>query len=326
MKPQRDKLAVVHFWAVKGGFGKRYQMFLDECGDAFEVVIVPNPWKLFPLLFKKWLPGTRIVFFTSLMAPAACLARLVRPSCRLRYFIRGDEYGWAISERRYLRGGMAVILQKWLSLLRCRFIFVSGDLLCRFEQRLGLISERALLPNTVGRPLPPGRPVSRRIGLVGNFQSVKNIEWALASLSRGMFEVALFGNTRFPPQWQRPWLKVHGISSHLVSDLATHCDLVVICSFSEGFPNVLIDAIEAGCSVVLPFGYPFATLPINPNWRFEMDSVQCALARMVTGEESPLEHLLETRLKDKRDFRADNGDLFNLLESNWGYRVREVVI
>jgi hypothetical protein len=325
MKNLGEPLAVVHFWSATGGFGKRYRMLLDALGEAFDLTHIPSPQVLFRLLFRRWTSGMRLVFFTSLMAPVAGIVRLVQPSCRLLYFIRGDEYGWAVNERRYVRGALALVFQKWLSLLRCRFVFVSEDLLCRFEQRLGPIHDKVVLPNTVGRVLPASRPVSRRLGLVGDFESVKNIEWALASLSRGMFDVALFGNHRLPARWKRPWLTAHGLSENLARDLAMHCDLVVLCSVSEGFPNVLIDACEAGCSVVMPFGYPFAALPIVPEWRVEMDGLTAALARESAGHESQLERRLLTLLREQRNFHADNPALFELLESDWNERVRAVV-
>ena len=129
---------------------------------------------------------------------------------------------------------MTQMLQKWMLKLGCVFVFASEDLRVTFTERLGPFRRAAVLPNTAGYPLPPSRPFDGRIAVVGDFGTVKNIEFVLNSLRDGRYPVDLFGNTSLPDRWKLPWLQSHGVVAGLSSHLE-RCSLVVLSSVTEGF-------------------------------------------------------------------------------------------
>jgi hypothetical protein len=126
--------------------------------------------------------------------------------------------------------------------------------------------------------------------------------------------VDLYGNTSLPGKWDLPWIHAHGVVPNLAEHL-NHSDIVVFSSTSEGFPWVILDAAEAGCAMVFPDSYPFRRIPVTPAWRFSMGPLESAISRKETS--TPLETTLMALINERRDFRADNPVLFELLETPW---------
>lgn len=266
----------------------------------------------------------RILIYTSLMAPFVAVLKLLKPSIPVVYMVRGDEISFVQRHGRRLRARVALWFQKLLARLGCHFVFVCEDLLALFEERMGKITNASVLPNTLGKPVPAVRPFDGRVGLIGHFDSVKNIEWAIQNLSGGRFEVHLFGNYTYPEEWHRPWLQSHGFVQDLRSQLRDKCSLVVLSYVDAGFPNVVLDALEAGCGVVVHDRFPFKYLPVHEAWRFSLASKMLS-QQQEAGMPSDLECTLGRLLREKRDFKNDNNVLIELVESDWEQRVWEIL-
>ena len=303
---------ILHFWSTQGGFGNRFQALLKVLQERGKVTELRTPLALVTALLRGrfWRRGAHILLFTSLMAPVVVPLKLLCPGLKAFYFVRGDEITWAQHHKRRARAILACVFQRGLNAVRCMFVFVSRDLESLFEKRLGTIHRKAFVPNTLGHQLPPIRPFDGRVTLVGDFNTVKNIEVALTLLERGAFPVDLYGNTSLPSQWKRPWLTAHGVVSNLPECLE-HSTMVVFTSSTEGFPNVLLDALKAGCAVLVPFCFPFEHLPISRAWRFALSN-----ASANEGPDS-LEQVLSYHYSNRHDFKSDNKDLISLVESDW---------
>jgi hypothetical protein len=309
--------AIIHFWPISGGFGKRMGMLAVALEAIGRVERIRRLSDLCRWLRRRELrsgEGSAIIY-TSLLAPLAVLLRVFRPRCRVYYIVRGDEVSFTSFAGRRFRALVAVCFQKLMAATGCRFIFASADLRGLFLRRLGKIRHARLLPNTLGRLLPASRPFDGVIGIVGDFGTVKDIELAIQNLGHGLFAVELYGNRSMPEQWRRPWLTSHGVVSKLSEHLRS-VSLVILASRSEGFPNVLLDALEAGCAVVVRRGFPFARLPISDSWRFDLQD-DCA----GPCDFSDLERVLMRLFQEQCDFRKDNPILFQLAESDWRDRV-----
>jgi len=324
--PAARRYVVLHPWPTCGGFAKRMDLLSEALGREHPTERIRTWRSLAGLLVRGGLDGQAVtlVFFTSLLVPLAVLLKLLTPGLSLCYMVRGDEYTYALSQRRRFRALVALCLQQLLRVARGRFVFVSWDLAQVFGQRLGRICRSCVLPNTLGEALPPTRPVGQAVAVVGDFGTVKNIESVIAGLSGGNYQLHLYGNRSLPEQWQRPWLCAHGV----VDDLSAHLrdvSLVVLASVSEGFPNVLVEALQAGCGVVVHNGFPFRHLPVADEWRFDLPRDADTEPGLVHHGHLRLEDVIETLRSQGRDFRQDNPELVQLIESDWQRRVRQAV-
>jgi len=298
-------------------------MFVNVLQKEHIVERVETPWAFFILLLSGKLSSrhTTIIIYISLLAPLIAMLKVLRPKLPVYYMVRGDEVTYVKQANRYFRAFVAVILQRLLNTLGCHFVFVCEDLRVLFEKRLGKIRRSSVLPNTIGKPLPEIRPFDGRVSLIGDFDTVKNIEWAIENLSCGKFEVHLYGNRKLLEKWQRPWLHAHGVVKNLTSALRQSASLVVLSYIDAGFPNVVIEAQQAGCAVVLHREFPFKYLPIADQWRFSLESSN---DRSDGSKTSELEKVLDRLFREKRDFKRDNPELIELIESDWEKRVWEI--
>ncbi|MGB2865489.1 MAG: glycosyltransferase [Sedimentisphaerales bacterium] len=316
-----DEYVIVHVGKIVGGFSKRFFMFVDVLGKRHPTY-VKKPLLAFWHLMALHIRGRNacVIVYYDVLAPFIAIVRFLFPSLTLVYMVRGDQVSWARFQGRKVRAWVAYIFQKWMSRLGCMFVFASEDLRITFTERLGLLHRAEVLPNTVGYPLPPSRPFDGRIAVVGDFETVKNIEFVLNSLREGLYHVDLFGNTSLPEKWKRPWLQSHGV----VADLPSHlkrCSLVVLSSVSEGFPNVVVEALEAGCCIVAPKGSPFRGLPLSSMWRYQMEPCN---GHPKAGRNKKLTHVLHHLMAKQPDFRTDNRELYELIESDWEKRIWEI--
>ncbi len=291
-------------------------MFVDVLDKRYPTY-VKGPTTAFWHLLRRRVRGREacVIVYYDVLAPFVAILRFLFPALSVVYMVRGDQVSWARFQGRLVRAKVAELHQKWMLRLGCVFVFASEDLRLAVSRRLGLLHRAAVLPNTLGRRLPPSRPFDGRIAVVGDFDTVKNIEFVLNSLCQGEYQVDLFGNTRLPDQWRQPWLHSHGVVSDLPSQLK-HCSLIVLSSISEGFPNLILEALEAGCCIVAPSGPPFKELPLSPLWRYQMQPRH----RM----DGCLTDILHRLLLEQRDFRADNRELYDLIESDWEDRIWEI--
>lgn len=298
-------------------------MFVNVLQKKHAVERVRTPWAFFRLLLNGKLSSshTTIIIYISLLVPLIAMLKLLRPKLPVYYMVRGDEVTYVKQANRCFRAFVAVIFQRLLNTLGCHFVFVCEDLRVLFENRIGSIKKAAVLPNTLGRRLPEMRTFDGRVALIGDFNTVKNIEWAIENLSCGKFEVHLYGNRTLPAEWQRPWLHAHGVVKNLTSALQQSASLVVLSYVDAGFPNVLIEALQAGCGVVVHREFPFKYLPIAYQWRFSLESSN---DRSDGSKTSELEKVLDRLLREKRDFKHDNPEFIQLIESDWEQRVWEI--
>jgi len=320
------RYVILHPWPTSGGFAKRVDLLSEALSNDHPTDRVRTWRSLAGLVARNGLDGEAVtlVFFTSLLVPLALLLKLLQPGLSLCYMVRGDEYTYALSRHRRWRALVALCLQELLRVARGRFVFVSWDLADAFRRRLGRINRCRVLPNTLGEALPPTRPVARSVAVVGDFGTVKNVESVIAGLSGGNFQLHLFGNRSLPERWKRPYLHAHGV----VDDLPAHLrnvSLVVLASVSEGFPNVLVEALQAGCGVVVHNGFPFRHLPVGKQWRFDLPRNADNESGQAHRGHLCLEDVIETLRSQARNFRQDNPELIRLIESDWQRRVRQAV-
>jgi glycosyltransferase involved in cell wall biosynthesis len=317
------RYAIVHFWPTEGGFRRRMDLLVDALNVKACAERIESLSGLCRLVFSRDFRRGQvaIVIFTSLLAPLVGLLKLLRPGLTVFYMVRGDEITWARRAGREFRAHLAWALQKLMVVLRCRFVFASADLRRLFVRRLGRIRSARVLPNTLSAPVPALRPFDGKVAVVGDFDTVKNIEHVIERLGRGRFQVDLYGNRTMPDRWRRPRLRAHGCVADLAARLR-ESSLVVLASTSEGFPNVLPEALQAGCAVVAHRDFPFRRLAIAEPWRFDLRS---GPARSIDGAAPPaggdLESVLVRLLEDQPDFRAGNPRLIRLMESDWNRRV-----
>ena len=321
MTGRYDEYVIVHVGKTEGGFAKRFFMFVEVL-SARRPTSVKRPasalWRLMALRMRGLNPC--VIVYYDVLAPFVAVVRLLFPSLTVVYMVRGDHVSWARFQGRLWRARVTQILQKWMVRLGCVFVFASEDLRVVFAERLGPLRRAAVLPNTAGHPLPASRPFDGRVAVVGDFGTVKNIEFVLNSLRGGRYPVDLFGNRSLPERWKQPWLRSHGIVTNLSSHLE-RCSLVALSSVTEGFPNVVVEALEAGCGVVAPDGPPFKELPLGAMWRYQMPSGN---GHTDSDQHKELAGVLQRLLTERLDFRADNRELYDLIESDWEERIWEI--
>lgn len=316
-----DEYLIVHVGKIVGGFAKRFHMFVNVLKKR-RPTCVKRPISALLHLMSLRIRGRNacVIVYYDVLAPFVTVLRILFPNLTLVYMVRGDQVSWAKFQNRKVRAIVAHIFQKWMSILGCVFVFASEDLHVTFTQRIGSFRRAEVLPNTLGFSLPPSRPFDGRIAVVGDFGTVKNIEFVLSSLCEGRYHVDLFGNTSLPDKWKQPWIESHGI----VTDLPAHlkrCSLVVLSSVTEGFPNVVVEALEAGCCVVAPSGSPFNKLPLSSKWRYRMEPQN---GQVSSCHNEKLVHVLNRIMTEQPNFRNDNRELYDLIESDWEQRIWEI--
>jgi len=320
------RYVIIHFWRTYGGFHKRIEMLIDVLRKKSTVERIKTPVAFVRFLTKRN-PSEKSVYvliYTSLMAPFILALRLLRPGLPIYYMVRGDEVTYVKHANRHFRAFVAVAFQRLMNALGCHFVFASEDLRVLFEKRLGKARKSHVLPNTIGKRLPDIKSFDGRVALVGDFDSIKAIERTIKRLSSGKFEVHLYGNRSLPEKWQRSWLHVHGVVNDLSLCLRTDCSLVILQDSSAGFPNVIVEALEAGCGVMVHREFPFQYLPINDKWRFSLNSSNKNSYKSKNEHESNLESVLDRLLQERRDFKQGNQELIQLIESDWEERVWQV--
>jgi hypothetical protein len=260
-------------------------------------------------------PGSpdRILLVTSLLAPLVLAIRIRWPGTRVMYLVRGDEILEARWRGRWLRAWLAGRMQTLMVRCGVEFVFVSWDLEALFLERHPRLHGTRILPNTAGCVLPPVRPFDGRVAVVGDFGSLKRVDWLLEELRDSGCQIHLFGNRSLPERWRHQGIVSHGLVTDLAGELSIHCSLLVMASATEGFPNVLVDAQRAGCAVLLPNAFPFARFPLAQEWRFAL-------------EPGSLAHALRTLSAKPRDFSWDNADLRALLERDWNELIEEALV
>ncbi|NMC62406.1 MAG: glycosyltransferase [SAR324 cluster bacterium] len=300
---------VLHPFSVDAGFGKRFMMIMEVLSESHELYwtrrILDLPEAIIRILRSQ---DPTILIYTSVISPTVVLLKALRPNLRINYMVRGDEWGEFIYQGRRLRAWFALFGQRLLRTAGVRFVFVSWDLKDRIEARIG-DTTHVILPNTLGHSISQIKVFDGRIGLVGDFASVKNIEYVLEELSKTTWECHLFGNRTLPETWNNRNIISHGMVDDLVAELKENCSLVVFSSLSEGFPNVLLEALEAGCSVLVHDSYPFQQLPISKFWRYNL-------------EPGSLRNRLQQLIDEPRDFLRDNREFMELVAKDWAATVK----
>lgn len=316
----RRTYVLIHLWPTAGGFKKRMDMLMELLGTKCEVRKVRTLRAFMRFLWDagRTAGSVSVLVYGSLAAPYLIPFRLMHPRIPVFYMVRGDEVTYAKQAGRTAQAWLSLFCQRILKALGCRFVFVCEDLRALFEERLGPFKNGSVLPNTIGQPMPAIRQFEGRIALVGDFGTVKNTEWAIEQLSGGEYEVDLYGAKEVPDEWRRPWLTCRGVVANLTRELANRPALVLLPYIDAGFPNVVVEALLAGCPVTVHEKFPFRYLPVHEAWRFSLS--ENGRGSSDAGP-SGLELFLG-RLRDpRRDFRQDNADLVRMVESSWEERV-----
>ena len=310
--------AIIYLGPLLGGFAKRISMLADSLATKAKTERIHSFSKLWRFLRSSRARdnNTSVIIYSDLMVPLVALLKIINRNMTVYYMVRGDQVTWARHAKRSVRAWTARVFQKLMIILGCRFVFASKDLRQKFIRRFGEINWARVLPNTKGGPLPDIRAFDGRLAVVGDFESVKNIEYVLENLDGSGFNVSLYGNSKLPEMWKRPWLNACGVVDDLKSHLQNN-SLVVLASISEGFPNVLIDALEAGCGIVAHKKFPFEHLPLSDDWRFELNAPP-------DHTDSHLPSVLKNLRYSKEDFKSKNKALIDLIGSDWSARVFDI--
>ncbi len=300
---------LLHFWPVSGGMGLRFKLLSEELqrrGTGERISSVSGLFKSLRSSWVQWrVEGVNVLIFTSLMCPLIVFLKIVAPKTKVVYFVRGDEINEARDNGRFIRASVAFILQYTLwKLLSVKHVFVSWDLKKLFERRLGGPSTAAVVPNTLGCKVPASRRFDGNVALVGDFDSVKDIEWVLSELINTEFVVSLYGNSSYPVKWQASNVVSFGKVGDL-SDRLRNQSLLVLSSKSEGYPNILNEALLAGCAVVVHTSFPFEFFPLSSKWKYSKSP-----GALVT-------FLREVMARPEWRYDDDNKELSELIEVNW---------
>lgn len=299
---------VLHFWPTSGGLKLRFEQFVKFLESHGETIVLCSARDTLAHLLEDsfvWRCDCSIVIFTSVMAPLVLSFRLIGGRARVVYMVRGDEISEALQRKRLIRASVAYLFQ-WVlwRVLKAQHIFVSWDLKELFVTRFGNGATFNVVPNTVGSPLPASRRFDGTVTVIGDFESIKNIEWILNELEGSEFRVVIYGNTSLPMRWRTNWITSKGV----VADLQVHlCQstLLAISSRSEGYPNIINEALVSGCAVVVHSGYPFEFFPLSSKWKFGCQR-GCLLA------------LLRKVHSDRIwTYDADNSELRTLVAKDW---------
>lgn len=320
----RKTYVLFHPWPTAGGFKKRMDMLLEVLAKRCRVTKVRT---LGAFLRFSWEAGraadpVSVLVYGSLAAPFLVPLRLAHRHIPVYYMVRGDEATYARQAGHIAQSHLSLWCQRILKGLGCHFVFVCEDLRVLFEERLGAFKNCSVLPNTIGRPMPPIGRFEGRIALVGDFGTVKNTEWAIQRLSRGDYEVDLYGAKEVPDKWRRPWLTCRGVVANLTQELAKRPALVLLPYVDAGFPNVVVEALLGGSPVVVHEKFPFRYLPVHDAWRFSLSDHGVDSS---DGNPSDLELFLGRLREQQRDFRQDNADLMQIVESSWEQRVWNIL-
>ncbi|MEN6333943.1 MAG: hypothetical protein ABFE01_06745 [Phycisphaerales bacterium] len=315
---------LVHFWPTAGGFKKRMEMLLEVLARRCRVTRIQGLGAFLGFL---WRPQSdenpvSVLVYGSLAALPLIPLRLLHSRVPVYYMIRGDEATYARQAGHAIQARFSLLCQRIMKGLGCHFVFVCEDLRALFEERLGAFKHSSILPNTIGRPMPSIRDFEGRIALVGNFGTVKNTEWAIERLSRGEHEVDLYGADRVPDEWRRPWLNCRGVVADLTRELTQRPALVLLPYVDAGFPNVVVEALLAGCPVAVHERFPFRHLPVHDAWRFSLSGNGVDSSDKGPSE---LESFLGRLREQRRDFRRDNPELMQIVESDWEQRVWDIL-
>lgn len=267
---------VLHFWPVNGGMGLRFKWIVDELnrrGIGEHVHSVTDVFKSIIREISWWREGgNSVIIFTSLVCPLIVFLKLFFPKLQVVYFVRGDEVLEASSRNRKLRRWIAFSLQYILwRFVKAKHAFVSWDLERLFRERYGSAGVSCVVPNTIGRQLPATRTFDGTVTVVGDFGTVKDIEWALNELSGSEFLVHLYGNSTSVPSCYEKNIISFGVVGDLTEALKKS-SLLIITSKSEGYPNIVNEALESGCAVALHNEFPFEFFPLNEKWKFSKKS------------------------------------------------------
>lgn len=307
---------IIHFWPVSGGLGLRYRMLLGvlegEKGGG-RISVLNNPFTAIRGLLLNgdiWKNGCSLIIFTSLLSPVVFLLKIISPRIRVYYMVRGDEIYEASAKKRKLRVYIAFFFQWCLwRLIKAKHLFVSWDLENLFVNRYGCNGNRTVLPNTTGRSVPPSRFFDGDVAVVGDFCSIKDIEWVLEELDGSEFKINIYGNSDLPAKWKRPGIVAHGHVNNLEKSLA-NSTMLIIASNSEGYPNIVNDALLAGCAVMVHDDYPFKYFPLADQWKF-------------TKVRGDLLRLLKSAKACKNwNYDQDNHRLREIVSLDWAALVR----
>lgn len=300
---------VLHFWPVSGGMGLRFNWIVGELksrGIGEQLCSVAAVFKSILRQASWWQKsGNKIIIFASLVCPLVVLIKIFFPKIDVIYFVRGDEVLEAQSRNRKLRRNIALFFQYvlWRG-VKAKHIFVSWDLEVLFRRRYGAEGISCVVPNTIGRELPATRAFNGIVTIVGDFGTVKDIEWILKELSGSEFSVRLYGNSIQIPLWCAENIKSFGVIDELRVALE-NSTLLVVASNSEGYPNIANEALESGCAVVVHNAFPFEFFPLNEQWKFSKQSGAL------------LQFLRDIRLKNDWRYDEENVLLRHIVEKNW---------
>lgn len=164
-------------------------------------------------------------------------------------------------------------------------VFSYGGKITEIVKRIGVKAENIIeLPSGVEESIVANgiAPTSKKIKFVylGRYERRKGVEElskTLRSLKDPNFEFHFIGNIPSEKQLQVPFVKYHGEirDKQQLNDLLRQCDVLVCPSWSEGMPNVILEAMANGLTVLATnVGATNVLVNEKTGWLIENSSVR----------------------------------------------------
>ncbi len=275
----KEKIQVVLFHPQTKNYTsqKQSELFSDEELTYIEWIEVPKPPKYsFPghYLYEQWLyskgcfnvlktiKDIRFIYAKGLTS-WYLLKKKDQLDCKIGINIHGYEFLQIQANTK----------EKWNALLlsgpfryihrHADFVFSYGGNVTYYIQKLGVSNNRIVeIPGAVEAnwlrtdlSLSPGSNL-RKFFFIGRFERRKGIEeinQALTALGEAVdFEFHFAGPIPDEKKIVLPHVHYHGLltSKEQIIDLMDSMDVLVCPSYSEGMPNVIMEAMSRGCAVI----------------------------------------------------------------------------
>lgn len=275
----REKVPVVLFHPQTSNYThqKLNQLFTNEELKYIEWVEVPNPKKYsFPAhyLYEQWLYSKNCFdllnsrkdigfIYAKGLTSWYLLHKKNELNAKVGIKIHGYEFLQIQANKK----------EKWNAILLSRpfryihkhadFVFSYGGNITRYIQNIGVPGDKIIeIPGAVEADwlrtetsfnCPTGR---RKLFFIGRFERRKGIEeinQALTELGTAIdFEFHFAGPIPEEKKIALPHVRYHGLltSKEQIIDLMDNMDVLVCPSYSEGMPNVIMEAMSRGCAVI----------------------------------------------------------------------------
>lgn len=283
-----------------------------------------------------------VLYLNSLFSPAATIRPLL-----LRRFGAVRNTPVILGPRGELaRGALATRTLKkraWLRTARLLGLFrgvtwqastpaEAADIRREFGANVPLVEavDCARVVSTEEHQRPPKTAGKARLSFVARIAPVKNLEFAIRLLERieGQIAFDLYGPIETPEYWKRceallatlpPNVRAtyHGaVTNEEVPRILASCDLLLLPTLGENFGHAILEALGAGCPVLLSDQTPWRGLAsARAGWDLPLEDVErfCAAVREIVAMDEPQHREMR---RGAREFARRAGQFHRAVEEN----------